>query len=275
MQEEAFVPSAISGLDRFYEDHPLPFLARNPSRQRLERLPDSLAALREGLLTHDWAPTTPEEDLGLACVSEIYLIATGNFDGPAILSDSPLDDIESLKQTHRMSRSSFGFTKELEPESVKLSLDEVPDASAHRLLQFCLSRGLHGGHDTERDELCEMARWIINSESDGVQFKNLLGMMQQAIDLSVLAQHTERLESSPGGDAVLERLVRKGVDVTRDMRQRIGESRRDGADLVVTAQDAVQSKATAEFQAKVLQALGAAQARAEEPLAAVPEEPPQ
>ena len=272
MEEEAFVPSAISGLDRFFEDFPLPFLSRDPSKQRLEKCPETLSALRDGFLTRDWTPTTPEEELGLACVSEIYLIATGNFEGPAILHESPHDEIESLKQSHRLARSSFGFIKEGEPDHVKLTLDEVPDASAHRLLQFCVARGVQVGHDTERDELCEMARWIISNENDGVSFKNMLAMMQQAIDLSVLAQQTGRLEGSTGGDAVIERLVRKGVDLSARMRQEIGAARREGADLVVTAQDAAKSKATAEFQAKVLQTLASAQARAGE--ATVSEEPP-
>lgn len=271
MQDERFLrtPEAVSGLDRFFQDHPLPFLSRDPSQQRLDKCPETLTSLRESLLTRDWSPTTPEEELGISCANEIYLMATGNFEGPGIFSESPRDEVAALKQSHRLCRSSFGFLKEFDPESlteaVKLGLNEIPTASLHRLLQFCVSRGVHVGHDTERDELCEIARWIINSENDGVSFKNLLLMMQQAIDLAVLAQHTPQLEGSVDGDAVLERLARRGVEVSQEMRRIVGEVRHEGAALVGTAQDAGQAKATAEFQAKVLHAIVSAQARDDTP----------
>ena len=265
MRVEALDPSVISGLDTFYEDYPLVFLGRDPSNQRLEKMPESLTSLRELLVTHDWKPVTEEQQVGMRCVNELYLIATGNFEGPSVFTQAATKRVEGLKRSHRMSKSSYGFLKECDPDvlydSIKLTVDEVPNTSAHWLMQFCISKGVKVGHDTERNELCDIARWVIINENDGVSFKNMLEMMQQGIDLAVLGQHVERLEHSQKGDEVIGRLARKGVDMSHQMKRELGEVQKQGAALVVTATEGAQAKATAEFQAKVLQTLSANQAR--------------
>jgi hypothetical protein len=164
-------------------------------------------------------------------VSQTYLIATSNFDSPVQFDNSPEDAFADLEASGRVSRDCFGFLRELDPDRASditsLAKADVERASLHKLMRFCVAHGVRVGHDTRRAELAGLVRWIIGNESDGVSLRTMPAMMQQAIDLAVLAQNVERFQ----GGAALSEAASEGRRAEKEMGEKIERARREGVAL--------------------------------------------
>lgn len=180
----------VSGLDQFYQDHPLNLLGRDQSQPQAEKVQES--------------ERDPEE-------------------------------------------------------KVELDIDDLPSAPTQDLMRFCVEHHLQVGHDTERDELLQMAKWVINNEADGVLFSTISSMMQQAIDLSVLPQHTMRMESGTAEPKSFSSFIEKSLCSAEKMTSTMAASRREAGELTMAAINGAQDKIVAEFQRKVVETYIASQ----------------
>jgi hypothetical protein len=159
-----------SGLESFYSDHPLTFLSRNTTAQKLTNLPPTLTHLRDFLRSSPPSQSlTPEQNFANWSLTQLYRKATGNFDSS--------DSSDSSFSFSSSSGDSFGFLKELNPEhsieSVSLTKEDLETASLHKIMRFCVAHGVGVGHDTTRTELLAMATWILNTEVDNVSLKRM------------------------------------------------------------------------------------------------------
>jgi hypothetical protein len=189
---------------------------------------------------------------------QLYLFATGNYDGLSAMGDYPDVLFTELKEQNRISRDCFGFLKEVPRDQiasvVSFARADPPAAPLHKLMRFCFAHGVRIGHDTRRGELVSLAKKIIENEAEGVALTNAAAMMQQAIDLAVLGQNVEMFRSAVPPPE-LRRMTRVGTELSRAIEDDIDDARREVVALGEVSANIGHRKSVADFQHKVLYAL--------------------
>ena len=244
-------------LDNFYQNYPLTFLGRDPEKQQLTNLPNSLRDSKNSILNNDWDRCEKEETrLGIQCAQQIYLFATGNYDYTTQINGEPGEEIESLIKSGRINDHTFGFIHEISHKSrsnaVRLKPEDVDKVSNHKLTQFCYAQGMFPGHDTETHELRSMASWVIKNSRDGVNFSHFSTMMQQAIDLSVFAQHINLLNHDQNSSKSLREFSQNGISQTQKIQKQQNELLTEAGTLLNYATESIDRMNISDFQAKVL-----------------------
>jgi hypothetical protein len=195
-------------------------------------------------------------------LAQFYLIATGNYISDSSGAGNPEEEIRALQKADRMTSSSFGFLSEIDADEryslVTLAVKDLEDCPVHVLQQFCFAHGSRVGHNTSRDELIKIGRWIIVNEQDGVKFKSMPLMMQQAIDLAVLGQNAEKCEAGAKRQERLRKIVDEIKDDGRLISEDVAYSRANSAHLGRVASEVAQERYVADFQTKVMHAVNRA-----------------
>lgn len=246
-------------LNTFYQNYPLLFVGRNPRNQCLVNTPHNMNMTRDLILRRNWEDEYGETEFGIKCTEQLYLCATGNYEQPTVFSENPSDDIQELIFSHQVSERSYGFVKEILPsrrrDFIQLATEDVENASVHQLMKFCYAHGMHITYDAEIEELRRMSKWILRNESDDVSFDHMSVLMQQAIDLSVLAQCTEKFSQKSSMSERLDQLSSAGIEATKEMIGIEAEAQQDAAELQLAAQDANERRTMDEFQMRVLRSI--------------------
>ena len=246
-------------LDEFYHNFPLIFIGRDLSKQQVSNFSSSINDVRDQILQKTWNFANTKKPDPAYCTNQLYLYATGNFSYETKSDDDPCQTVRSLKNTHQISESSCGFVSDIDitqrREIIKINTNsDLNDASFHEIFRFCFSHGMYIGHDIDIEELKSMARWIIRNENDGVTFSHFSTLMQQAIDMSVLAQYAADIgpESDSESRERLNQLSDQALSITIDMENQSSYSLHEAGLLLSAANEISERKPISEFQSKVL-----------------------
>lgn len=248
-----------SQLDEFYRNFPLTFVGRDPQKHQFSNLPSSVNEARDQILRKSWNCGNPKKiDRQAQCANQFYLYATGNFRNETTVDDDPSQKVRLLENTHRINESSCGFISDIDikqrREIIKMSNNDLENASFHEIFRFCFAHGMYIGHDIDLEELKSMARWIIRNENDGVTFAHFSSLMQQAIDMSVLAQYAPQIgpESDSETREHLDQLSDQALSATMDMEKQSSFALHEAGLLLRAANEVCERKPIADFQSKVL-----------------------
>lgn len=258
-----------SPLDEFYKNFPLTFVDCNLSEQHLAKLPSCINEARDQILHRSWnRPDSEEAEIGNCIAKHIYLHATGNFGYEENINNDPNQSINELIAAHRISETSCGLVSDIDisQRSELIRLNSVPEIkekiddfdfknnSFHEILRFCYSHGMYVGHDIEIEELKSMARWILQNEFDGVTFDHFSTLMQQSIDMSVLAQYAAKMGPDHDEESKnrLNNLTDKALSITLQMEKQNSIIQHEAGLLLNASNEAVERKPISDFQAKVL-----------------------
>lgn len=220
--------------DKFFENFPLAFVGRDLSNSKETISPSSLADARSQILKKQ-TKNPAEIDNAHAMVETMYLNAIGEENNLTEPNHNTNNKINDLIHNNLLNATNYGFLNEMEENArsarIKIPEAEINQASYHDLFRFCYAHGVHITHDISLDELQRMTEWISKNETDHVAYTKIPEFMQQAIDLSVIAQNIDKLSDSLAQDTRLTDIIRNHVNESEEKLDLTSKSLTDIAQL--------------------------------------------
>ncbi|EAY22957.1 hypothetical protein TVAG_077040 [Trichomonas vaginalis G3] len=221
-------------LDNFFNNFRLTFVGRDLNEPLIQSSPASLTEARAQILKKQQKQTA-EEDPYLLGIQTLYLNAIGEMNEYSEPKQAATAKINELFQNNLISPNSYGFLNEMEENSrsarVKIPENKINVQTYQELYRFCYAHGIHPTHDITLDELQRMTEWISKNEIDHVAYTKMPEFMQQAIDLSVIAQNVDKLSKSLAQDTRLTEIIRNHVNESEEKLDLTNKSLTDIAQL--------------------------------------------
>jgi len=216
----------MTDIDTFFTNFSLSFVSRDPNDQKISNCPSSMNEARMMLLGN--TKKNDSYDISTSILQTLYLCAIGEFMSPCDFPVSPSEKFAEIVNHQYISQNSFGFLNEMNIQDSRSRI-HCKDSNAegfpyYQLMRYCFSHGIQVTHDISLNELQRMVSWIIRNENDQVLYEKFPEFMQQAIDLSVVAQNTDRLSDSISQDSKLHKLVLDHISSAEEQLNSINQS---------------------------------------------------
>lgn len=207
----------MTDIDRFFSNFPLTFINRDPQEQKITNIPSSLKESKIYILKNPAKKVESYHVLQL-----LYLCAIGEFEDIKNLPENTSNIIKDLLKNNFINETEFGFIYELDKSRRKNrfklgSEDDLKNASHHKLLRFCYSRGINPVHNVSTEELQKIAKWVLCNKGEDFSSEKLQEYLQNSIDLSVIAQNLDKMSDDLVKETSIDQNIKKHVQGSEEL----------------------------------------------------------
>lgn len=244
-------------LNQFYSDFPLTYLSRNLASTKYDNIPHTMLESKNLFIKADQLSKKDERDKNDKRLQiYMYLHILGQCHEYKKFKHHIKPVFKESLKNGTISSSRFGFISELDikkrKEIVSIQNDKISTMRYQELRRFCFSRGIPISNNASHLELQSIAKWIERNEHDNINFERICVFMQQAIDLSVLAQNATRMIPQTPENYPLSRMMKDVSISTKEMLKDGTELQTNAAKLNEITVNAIDAKYRTEFQERVI-----------------------
>ena len=255
----------MSDIDTFFKNFSLEYVSMSPELHSDRCCSCSIAEARKSIVLQKKSSMSNRQFIEM---ERQYLTVIGEKPKRAKKSRAVQEKVDELLKANAISTYSYGFLKDAEQkariERTKIEEENVRKLSFNELKRYCYAHGVHTTHDISLDEVQRMALWILRNESDQVSYTKMPEFMQQAIDLSVMAQNVDKLSENLSHDSRLTSLIRNHINESEEKLVMTKKSLSDAVQLNKLLVTEGRSIPAMRFQENAIGSLGSVPTGAQE-----------